>query len=309
MIPRARCRGFFFAAMTVLAAKSASADPPKETPKETKARCIDADTRSQSLRRNNDFQGAREQLKVCMDPRCPRMVRDDCTQRLDDLERAQPSIVFEAKDPDGADLSAVKVTVDGHAWAEKLDGTALAADAGEHEFTFEVVGQPPVTRRFILREGEKDRRETVVIGIPKPQPALPSSVITPTPPPEREWGVGRPIGLALGGVGLGGIAAGVVFGVLAKAAIDSQKNECDPTVPTCAKPMRDAAVTDHDSAVRDGIVSDVGFIGGGVLLAGGAALFFLSRPGAALSPGPTTGLVVVPTVDTTGGNLAVVGRF
>jgi hypothetical protein len=113
----------------------------------------------------------------------------------------------------------------------------------------------------------------------------------------------------VGGVGLAGIAVGVVFGVLAKTAYDNQKNACDPTVPTCAQPMHDAAVADHDQVVRDGLISDVGFIGGGVLLVGGAALFFLSRPGAALSPSPTTGLVVVPSMDTKGGNLSVVGRF
>jgi hypothetical protein len=48
------------------------------------------------------------------------MVRDDCTRRLDELDKAQPTIVFEAKDGAGRDLTAVQVTVDGKPLVESL---------------------------------------------------------------------------------------------------------------------------------------------------------------------------------------------
>jgi hypothetical protein len=295
------------ASATLLLASRASAD----TPKEIKAQCIDANTQSQSLRRSGNFSGARAELKICIDSRCPKIVRNDCAQRLDELERAQPTVVFDAKDPAGVDLSAVKVTVDGHPWAERLDGTALPIDAGEHSFTFEVPGQPPVSRRLVLEEGEKARREHVVIGVPTPLP--PRIVpVTPLPQPSPEparggSSIGRPIGLIAGGLGIAGIATGAVFGLMTKAAIDRQNQECGSD--TCSPSARPQALVDHDIAVRYGLFSDIGFIGGGVLLAGGATLFLLSRPGVTDSPRPTTGLVVVPTMGPTGGSVTVSGLF
>jgi hypothetical protein len=141
-----------------VAAADAPAAPAAEV---TKDQCVDANTKAQSLRRERKFRAAREQLSLCVDVHCPAMVRDDCAQRLDELERVQPTIVFDAKDGSGRDLSEVRVTIDGKPLADKLDGAALAVDPGAHSFTFEVVGQPVVTRNLVLKEGEKLRRERI----------------------------------------------------------------------------------------------------------------------------------------------------
>ena len=102
-------------------ASSASAAPY------TKAQCVEADDRAQSLRREGKLAEVRAQLAICADPVCPGLVRDDCSQRLDELERVQPSVVFEAKDDAGNDLTAVKVTVDGSplliTWAAPRSGS------------------------------------------------------------------------------------------------------------------------------------------------------------------------------------------
>lgn len=102
---------------------------------------------------------AREQLRTCGDTSCPALIRDDCAKRLDEPERAQPAIVFDAKDGAGRDLSAVHVTVDGRPFAERLDGAALKVDPGEHVFVFTVPDEPPVSQTFVVKEGEKERRE------------------------------------------------------------------------------------------------------------------------------------------------------
>jgi hypothetical protein len=138
--------------------------PPAASGDVTKDQCIDANTKAQSLRRSGKLVATRAQLAICADPHCPAMVRDDCTQRLDDLERIQPTIVFDAKDGAGNDLSDVRVSMDGKPLVGRLDGTAVAVDPGPHAFTFEVSGQPSVTKGFVLKEGEKLRRERVVIG-------------------------------------------------------------------------------------------------------------------------------------------------
>jgi hypothetical protein len=107
------------------------------------------------------------------------MVRDDCVKRLDELESAQPTIVFSVTDGAGHDLVAVKVSVDGAVLAEKLDGAALEVDPGAREFTFEVAGQPPVKQTIVIREGEKGRSERIALG-PAPQ-AAPAQPLPPAP--------------------------------------------------------------------------------------------------------------------------------
>src|ERR1700689_3253040 len=96
----------------------------------TKGQCIAANTKAQDLRRDGKLSEARAELQTCGDPSCPALVRDDCTKRLNELEGAQPTIIFDAKDGAGHDLSAVAITMDGHPFADKLDGKALRVDPG-----------------------------------------------------------------------------------------------------------------------------------------------------------------------------------
>jgi hypothetical protein len=168
MLPAGRAGGSVVEPPTPPSIASAAAPPPPSPPTTsgdvTKDQCVDANTKAQSLRRSSKLVAARAQLAICADPRCPAMVRDDCTQRIDELEKVQPTIVFDAKDGAGNDLSEVRVSMDGKPFVGRLDGTALAVDPGPHAFTFEVTGQPIVTRGFVLKEGEKLRRERIVIG-------------------------------------------------------------------------------------------------------------------------------------------------
>jgi hypothetical protein len=47
-------------------------------------------------------------------------------RRVDEINAAIPTVIFEAKDGAGGDLSAVRVTMDGEVLAERLEGTALS---------------------------------------------------------------------------------------------------------------------------------------------------------------------------------------
>jgi hypothetical protein len=276
----------------------------------TKDACVDANTRAQSLRRAGQLAEARAQLAVCGDPRCPRIVREDCTQRIDELERAQPTIVFDAVDPSGGDVSGVRVAVDGHPLADKLEGAALAVDPGEHAFTFETPGQPPVTRSFIIKEGDKGRRERIVVGGATAPVGATDGRATPAPaqPPALERGMERgtrqkTVALVLGGVGVAGVAVGSVFGLVASSKWSRSKSECSvPTATSCTDRVQ--AVAEHDGAVTDAAVSTVGFIAGGALVAAGA-LFYFTAPKAETG---VSSLRVMPSVGTTDG-LMVSGSF
>ena len=147
--------------------------------------CIAANTKAQELRRGGHMRHARDNLILCAAAACPKLVRDDCAVRLDEVNRLIPTIVFQVKDPDGHDLTDVKVTMDGEALAEKMTGTAMDVAVGEHEFAFSADGFVTATQKYLLVEGQKDRRESVTLqrnAPPVVTPPPPPTVVTPPPP-------------------------------------------------------------------------------------------------------------------------------
>ncbi|HXY44665.1 MAG TPA: hypothetical protein VEH29_10795 [Acidimicrobiales bacterium] len=119
-------------------------------------------------------------MLVCAAASCPADIQKECLRRVDEVNAQIPTVTFEAKDTAGRDLSAVKVAMDGQPLAERLEGMALSVDPGEHTFAFETPGQPLVTRRFIIQQGQKDRHETIVFGAPTAEtPPVPQGVVPP----------------------------------------------------------------------------------------------------------------------------------
>jgi hypothetical protein len=271
----------------------------------TKAECIDDNSKGQDLRRDGKLSAASQALRACAAPSCPALVRDDCTRRLDDLQRLQPAIIFDAKDGDGRDLSLVGVTVDGAPLAEKLDGTPLEVDPGERVFVFTVPGQPPVTRTFVLKEGDKERRERVVIGAPVNGPT-PASPATFASEPAHGSGTRKSLGLVAGGLGVAGVAVGGVFGAMTLSKVSAQKTDC-ASVNACTNPTQ--AASDHASAETDRTIATIGFIAGGALLVGGAVLFLTATGGHASEAPANAGLTVTPSAGPGGGGLLLKGAF
>jgi hypothetical protein len=287
--------------LAVVAARSASAvaDAPS-----SKAECLDANTRGQDLRRGGAFSAAREQFRRCGDPSCPALVRDDCAKRLDELDRAQPTIVFEVKDSTGKDVSVVHVLMDGAPWVDHLAATAVPVEPGNHTFRFERPREQPVEVKLFVREGEKDRHERVVIGNEvAASPTAPASAAG-SPPEPAGGSSAKTIGLFVGGAGLAAIVAGSISGGLATSSWSSSRSECSsPTACT----MRKQAVSDHDTAVTMATVSTVAFIGGGVALATAAVLWLTAPSGNGSAP--TTGVVLAPGIGPGSEGVSVHGTF
>jgi len=130
----------------------------------TPDQCADAQVNGQKFRIAQSFDQARKQFTLCVDPKCPAVVRDDCNKRMAELEGAQPTIVFGARDATGGDLTGVRVLIDDRQLTCKLSGTALSVDPGEHSFSFEVSGMPPASAKLVIKEGEKARRVNIVVG-------------------------------------------------------------------------------------------------------------------------------------------------
>jgi hypothetical protein len=255
----------------------------------TTADCLAANKSSVDLRNDLKLRAARAQLLVCASTNCPADIRKECLRRVDEVNAQIPTIIFEAKDASGRDLSAVKVTMDGQLIADRLEGTALSMDPGEHTFMFEAAGQPAITRQFVMRESQKDRREALTFGqlaaIPPPANVAPNAA-RPEPPPasalaaptsdsaEPSAGLGmqKIVGIVAAGIGVVGLGLGSTFGLIAI----SKKNDAQGACPNlCAD---QAGVSMWSDAKTAAMISDVAFVVGGLGLAGGAVLWFTAKP-------------------------------
>jgi hypothetical protein len=261
------------AAVLLLAAFDARAASP------TTPECLAASDASLKLGNDHKLRAERAQLLVCADASCPADIRLECARRVDEVNAQVPTLIFAAKDASGADLSAVKVTMDGEVLAERLEGAAFSIDPGEHTFTFETPGQAPVTKTLIIQEAQKDRHESVVFGTP-------ASTGAPLPPGEpplssdvtsAQGGYGmsaqRVLALVAGGIGVVGLGIGTAFGVMAISKKSDAESAC-PGTP-CATQTGSNRWSD---AASTGNVSTVGFIVGGVGIAGGLVLWLTAKP-------------------------------
>jgi hypothetical protein len=285
---RLRYAGVGFAAL-VAVARPALADD---------AACIAASEQSLTLRQQGKLHDALKTLATCADTACPDEVKAECSRRIDGIGTAMPTLVLEAKDGSGNDLFAVAVSMDGAPFASKLDGRPVSVDPGEHTFRFETAGQPPVEKKLVLREGEKDRRESVVLGPPPP-------VVAPPPPAPQPstWSTRKTLAVASGGVGLVGVGLGVVFGLYASSSQSREKSDCSSS----GCPSYPQGNEDYNTAKKDATGSTIGFIAGAAFLAGGAVLWF-TAPSESSTPASTARRVrLAPMVVLGGGGFLLGG--
>jgi hypothetical protein len=247
-----------------------------------KAACVDAATKGQRFKDTHKLVEARDQLRICAAAACPAVVQTDCANWLAEVENALPTVVVTAKNGAGADLVDVKVTVDGQPLVSKLDGQAIPMNAGPHTFHFEGA-DGTLDQQVVVTEGEKSQKVSIVLGAPPPVPDTGSNT----------W---KTVGWVLGGVGIAGLGVGTVFGIIAmgdkNGAHCSSSGVCDPGTTGGIK--------------STALVSDIGWIAGGVLLAGGAALVLFAPGG---SHDATSGLRVAPVVTASGGAMVMGGSF
>jgi hypothetical protein len=235
--------------------------------------CIAANEKSGPLQHQGKLREARAQLRLCATPSCPTLIRDDCVSGATRLDAAVPSVVFAAQDASGNDLTAVVVTMDGQVLADALDGKAVEVDPGEHAFRLETPGQPPVEKRLVILEGEKDRRERVVMGS-SPSPKEANVRAVPVAPPMLAK---RPFPVA-GWVAAGvGVAAFGFFGTFGGLGVSERSSYgCATGCPGGEKSAVDSKF----------VVADVA-LGVGVVAVGAVVWIYLARPTVLLQAPPS----------------------
>ncbi len=108
----------------------------------------------------------------------------------------------------------------------------------------------------------------------------------------------RLVGVVVGGVGVAGLAAGIIAGISANSANGDLKSACG-TGPTCS--ANNASL--HDSAITWATISDIAFAAGGAAVAAGTVIY-LTAPHDASA---VSSVGIAPA--SRGAGLSLVGRF
>ncbi len=249
------CAGAFVAGFDLGSSQATAAAP-------TTSDCLGASEASFESGHAHELRRERTQLLVCAAPSCPADIRKECIRRVEEVNAAIPTIIFDAKDGLGADVIAVRVTMDREVLTERLDGTALSIDPGEHTFTFETAGQPSVTKTVLIQEAQKGRRESVAFGVRPPAADMTHGMAGQ-----------RILAVVAGGAGVVGIGFGTAFGLMAA----SKKSAAESACPRNPCPTGDGVAKWSDAGAA-GDISTIGFIVGAAGVVGAALLWF-TAPG------------------------------
>jgi hypothetical protein len=176
---------------------------------------------------------------------------------------------------------ATHVTLDGAPLERSQLGTSVEVDPGRHVVMAGRDGH--LERKYVLELAESQSRGVVVEPGASLEPAAPAPPPPAAPPPRAATDEGAPghrsstkrtLGFVIGGVGIAGIAAGSVFGIMALGDKSTRDAHCPGPGNTCDPTGVDAV----HAGSRDATVSTVAFIVGGAALATGAYLVLTSRP-------------------------------
>jgi hypothetical protein len=218
-----------------------------------------------------------------------------------------PRVTIVARGP-GAEHPGLRVTVDGMAVKRGLIGVEMPMNPGQHRLTANAPGGPEAEQIFSLAEKDRARVEVEVPAGVEEVPVAPDAPLAAQPPPieatgaepaegrERAGSTQRMVGLVIAGVGVVGLGTGIVTGLMAASKHSEAEEKCQDHV--CFEGTEGADALDSFRSLRS--ISTIGYIVGGLGLAGGAALFFTA-------PRPAQTAFVRPFVGATGAG--VMGAF
>ncbi len=243
-----------------------------EDPEGAKLACVHRYEDAQVARRSGKLLAARAALLACSREVCPDAVRGDCVDWLEYVNRSVPSVVVTARDR-GADVTDVKVFLDGELVATRLTGSSLEADPGEHHFRFVSARGPVVERTVLMGEGMRNRPIDVEFS-PPPAPATAAALSAPPAPPPPWKFANHPLQRSdylFGGIALAGFATGAALGIWAVHERADLAGSCGPSCTAAeTAPLQDKLV-----------IADVALGTAVVALAVGAYRYFTRAPVAA----------------------------
>jgi hypothetical protein len=124
--------------------------------------CLESFNWAQRARELRRWVDARSYFVACTNEVCPSDFRRECFQRVEDLNRAIPTVVIDVADAAGSPVSGATIAVDGASNPRTLDGTAFSVDPGWHLLTVGGAGKS-VTKKVETLEGVKAAKLHVVL--------------------------------------------------------------------------------------------------------------------------------------------------
>lgn len=213
------------ATVVVIAVSAALAAPAAAAPRGkagAKNVCLAAHEEGLALRTQKKPHAAHEKFVSCARAECSVVVRKECAEQLALAEKDAPTVALEARDEAGLDAPAVKVTMDGAPLTERLTGTALDVEPGEHLFHFQRADGKSIDQRVLVVEGDKNRKVLADFAtLVKP--------IGPQPPPPPPPKAAIPIAsFALAGVAVVGLGSFTFFALSGKSTEHDLASSCGP---------------------------------------------------------------------------------
>lgn len=252
----------------VLAPATASA--AKTSPK---AACVAAHEEGQALRTQNKPHAARARFVACARSECPVVLRKECAEQLDALESIAPSVTIEARDEQGMSDAAVKVWIDDALVAERLTGSAIDVEPGDHTVRVERGDGKRIEQKILVASGEKNRKVVADFATLVPKPVDKDQ--PPPPPPTAPERHVPALAWVLGGVALAALGSFAFFAVNGKSTEDDLAGRC---APGCS-------AEDVKPVQRDYLVADVSL---GVAVVAAAVAVVLALPALGSSPSVKT---------------------
>jgi hypothetical protein len=214
-----------------------------------------------------------------------RKAKRDAEQELSALRPRIPKVTIVVTGP-GASAPNLGVALDGKTVKNAVLGVEMPIDPGDHVLTTGAGGERKEVT-FSIAEAERKSVEIEALAptdaaapvAPPPPPAAPPPPAPAPAKPASTWQ--KPAAFVVGGIGVAGLAAGIVTGLMAGSRHATAEKECPNSV--CTEGSAGADALESFRSLRT--VSTIGYVVGGVGLAGGAALFLLapSQPSASAS--------------------------
>ncbi len=150
-------------------------------------------------------------------------------------------------------------------------GEPVLVDPGEHTLALELPGRAPIVKTVTLAKGESQSIELSLPPAPAPEPE-------PEPEPEEPSAL-RVSAFVVGAVGIAGVIVGTIAGAIAINRHERLEENCNGLV--CNEDGISAAGTVREA----GNLSTAALVIGGVGVAVGLTLYFLSEPDVAAASG------------------------
>jgi hypothetical protein len=165
-----------------------------------------------------------------------------------------------------ASAPGLEVFVDDASVAKATWGEAFAIDPGTHRVRATAPDRTPWSASLVAQASQTS--ELTVPQLVDPRPPAVSRPVVAEPPSAQ-----KTLALVAGGVGVAGLLAGGVAGVVALSSRSTAQRECPSELYAFRCPTEDGTSA-WNSATTAGDVSTVAFVIGGAFVAGAAVLWF-----------------------------------